>query len=86
MSLSVSFPMEWFKSDPHTQLTATSSETFQFITTPEGGGFELQPGIWNPPLGAIMVSLMQRFTMKAMTFWYCYSVFMIGIIASLLIM
>ncbi|OMD76541.1 MULTISPECIES: beta-galactosidase [Paenibacillus] len=44
MSLSVSFPMEWFKSDPHTQLTATSSEAFQFITTPEGGGFELQSG------------------------------------------
>lgn len=86
MSLSVSFPMEWFKSDPHTQLTATSSEAFLFITTPEGGGFELQPGHLESAAWCDYGFVNARFTMKAMTFWYCYSVFMIGIIASLLIM
>ena len=44
MSLSISFPIAWFETDNHTQLTAISPEGFRMITTSEGGGIELRKG------------------------------------------
>ncbi|WP_375103576.1 beta-galactosidase [Paenibacillus sp. RS8] len=44
MRLSISFPVDWFEADNHTQLDALSSNGFRMITTPDGGGVELQAG------------------------------------------